>query len=112
MSASVHAHTYDVSGTEESNFLVYYFLYFYLNGRVCLGKEDEEAAFKFSPQQIKNLKIYVLDLEDSKRAITLRRGIAKLNSNKPLNADEAGSVKDFCLDVLDGNSTKFKALMG
>jgi hypothetical protein len=82
-----------------------------------VGKEEEDetmsnTGFKFSPQQIKNLKIYVLDLEDSKRAITLRRGIAKLNSNKPLNVDEAGSVKDFCLDVLDGNSTKFKALMG
>ena len=75
-------------------------------------EESDGISWKFSPQQIKNLKIYVLGMEGDKRHITLKRGIAKLNSNKPLNADEAGSVKDFCLDVLDGNTTKFKALMG
>ena len=74
--------------------------------------EEEETEFKFSPQQIKNMKIYTLDVEDSKRLISLKKGITKLNANKTLNADEAGSVKDFCLDVLDSNSSKFKALMG
>jgi len=68
------------------------------------------TGFKFTPEQIKNLKIYVLGMENDVRHITLKRGIIKLNSNKPLNAEEAGSVKDFCLDVLSGNSSKFKAL--
>jgi len=76
------------------------------------AEEEEETEFKFSPQQIKNMKIYTLDVEDSKRLISLKKGITKLNANKTLNADEAGSVKDFCLDVLDSNSSKFKALMG
>jgi hypothetical protein len=78
------------------------------------GRAEDDAemgAFKFSPQQIKNLKTYVLGMEGDVRHVSLKRGIIKLNSNKPLNADEAGSVKDFCLDVLDGNTAKFKALM-
>jgi hypothetical protein len=76
------------------------------------NEEEENLKFSFSPQQIKNLKIYVLGMEDSKRHISLKRGITKLNLNKHLNADEAGSVKDFCLDVLDSNTAKFKSLMG
>jgi len=70
------------------------------------------TGFKFTADQIKNLKIYVLGMENDVRHITLKRGIIKLNSNRPLNTEEAGSVKDFCLDVLSGNSSKFKALMG
>jgi len=77
-----------------------------------MGKTGGEEMFKFSPQQIKNLKTYVLDMEDSKRHITLKRGITKLEAHKPLNPDEASSVVDFCLDVLDSNPAKFKTLMG
>ena len=70
------------------------------------------SGFKFTPTMIKNLRTYVLGMENDVRHITLKRGIIKLNSNKTLNAEEAGSVKDFCLDVLDCNTSKFKALFG
>jgi hypothetical protein len=76
------------------------------------NEEENDTGFKLDQQQLKNLKIYVLDMEGSKRHISIKRALAKLNSNKPLNADEAGSIKDFCLDVLSGNTAKFKALMG
>jgi hypothetical protein len=74
--------------------------------------EEDAAGFKLSPQQLKNLKVYVLDMEGSTRHILMKRALTKLNSYKPLNADEADVIKEFCLDVLSGSPVKFKALMG
>jgi hypothetical protein len=74
-------------------------------------KAEDMSDTGFTPQQLKNLRIYVLGMEGSKRHLTLKRGIMKLRAGKTLNSDESGSVADFCNDVLDGDTTKFKALM-